>query len=348
MEGSVERTARQPTNGQATIVDVAKLAGLSKSTVSNVIRGAAYVAPETRQRVLEAIEELGYRRNAAARSLVRRRTEVLGVMAGDFNNPFHPEMAALIEREAAARGHTMLLAATGGDPRVETARVQVLLEHRVSALIVLGFSGARETLRQVQSGPPAVFVGFQSPHGASVSVNEQVGASLAVTHLVNRGHRRIGYVSTTLEAEARVDLARLEGYRRVLTEHGIAIDDDLILRVGPYTGERDVRSLVQEYLGRSERPTAIFAASDYTGLEVIDCADELSIDIPDELSLVGFDDIAFARMTRISLTTVAQPLPELARRGVEAAIAANEGKPTSAVLLTPRLVVRTSTGPPPM
>jgi LacI family transcriptional regulator, galactose operon repressor len=332
------------------MVDVAREAGRSKSTVSAVIRGEPHITPETRKRVLDAIDKLGYRRNAAARYLARQRSDALGVVVGDFRNPFHAEMAILVEQEAAKRGYTTLLATTGDDEEVQAARIRVLLEHRVAAIIFLAFAGPKRALAQIPKDTAAVFVGFQTALGPSVSVDEATGTSLVITHLVNLGHTRIGYVTITGAAERYTEQPRLHTYQQVLEQTGLTYDERLVLQVSASDangGPGDAHARLQQYLTRHERPTAIFAASDYTALEIIECADQLGIAIPRDLSLVGFDDIATAGTTRISLTTVAQPFRELAAEGVEAAIARIEGRQAKPRLLTPQLVVRNSTGPPP-
>jgi LacI family transcriptional regulator len=348
----VKRASRRQGTGSGspTIVDVAREAGRSKSTVSAVIRGEPHVTPETRRRVLEAIDKLGYRRNAAARSLARRQSDALGVVVGDFRNPFHAEMAVLVEQEAAKRGYTTLLATTGDDEEVQAARIRVLLEHRVAAILFLAFAGSGRALAQIPDDTATVFVGFRTSLGPSVSVDEVTGTSLVITHLVNLGHTKIGYVSITGAAERYTEQPRLRTYRKQLEASGLIHDKRLTLQVGvsETNGGRDAaRARLQQYLTGQHRPTAIFAASDYTALEIIESADQLGIAIPRDISLVGFDDIAMAGTTRTSLTTVAQPFRELAAEGVETAIARIEGKRAKPRLLTARLIVRGSTGPPP-
>jgi DNA-binding LacI/PurR family transcriptional regulator len=338
---------RRSDAGNPTIVDVAKAAGVSKSTVSNVLRGETRYTPETRDRVLEAIEQLGYHRNAAARYLVRQQADVLGVVVGDFANPFDAEVAALLEQEAATRGYTTLLATTSGDADIETARVQTLLQHRVGAILFLAFSGRRRALEPIPATTPVVFVSFHSSLAPSVSVDNVAGAALAVRHLLDHGHKRIGYVSTTLAADPEADAARFQGYLRALDEAGIASAPDLVVRTGRRNGKRDEPVSLEDFLGNPKRPTAVFAASDNTALEVMDTADHLGLRIPEDISLVGFDDIAVARLKRVSLTTVAVPLRDLARVSIETAIARIEGHRVRVKRLPARLVVRGSTGPPP-
>lgn len=332
-----------------TVVDVADRAGTSRQTVSNVIHGRAHVRAETRKRVLAAIAELGYRPNVTARYLKRQRTTVLGVVVGDLANPFYSEVAAHIERHAAHHGYTMLLASTGGDRKDERTRVESLLEHRVAAIVFLAYSRNRRVIEQADQHTRCVFVGgLPSPHGVFIGVDERKTAAAATAHLVGLGHRRIGYVNTTVSSHPDVDKARLAGYRRALTAAQIDPDDALVVRLGSGLDvpAASLRQALRDLLTAPDRPTAIFAAADYTALQVMDCADSLGLAIPDDLSIVGFDNIALATLKRISLTTVAYPFDELARLSVEAAIGKLRHPLNGNRLLEPELIVRSSTAPP--
>jgi LacI family transcriptional regulator len=334
-----------------TIIDVARRAGTSKSTVSNVLQGKEHVQAATRARVLEAIDALGYRMNVAARHL-RQRPNVLGVMMGDLRNPFHAEMAVLIEQYAYAAGHTILLVTTDGSPEREAQRIQALVEHRVGAVLFAAFSGKSAVLDLIPPETPRVFVSFANRAGRSVTVNERLGARLAVEHLLALGHTRIGYASTSLEHEPpRSDQARYAGYRRTLAAHGIDTAGLPSVRI---VGEADapanlVREQLMALLTGRDRPTAVFAYSDFTAIEVMEAADAVGLEIPRDLSVVGFDDVGIARIPRIALTTVAQPMAKIAERAVRIAVTPQDGGPlprSRDVRLDPTLVVRGSTAPP--
>ncbi|MFZ2050318.1 MAG: LacI family DNA-binding transcriptional regulator [Solirubrobacteraceae bacterium] len=330
-----------------TVVDVANLAGTSRQTVSNVIHGKAHVREQTRKQVLAAIAELEYRPNAAARYLKRQRTTVLGVLVGDLGNPFYSEAARHIEHYAEQRGYTMLLASTGGERETEQRRVESLLEHRVAAIIFLAYSSQRPTIDHI----PCVFVaGLPTSHGVFIGVDERKSAEQATSLLLSLGHRRIGYVNTIVSSHPDSDKVRFAGYRRALSKAGIALEDTLIVRLGSgiQTPEAERERSLRRLLSGPDRPTAVFATSDYTALQVMDCADSLELAIPRELSVVGFDNTTSSALQRISLTTVAYPIHELARLSVEAAIDALESSPKrTRILLQPELIVRGSTGPAP-
>jgi DNA-binding LacI/PurR family transcriptional regulator len=343
------------TKRRATIIDVARQAGTSKSTVSNVIHGRDYVRPETRDRVLDAMRELDYHVNAAARALVRQRTDVLGVVVGSLENPFHAEIASRIEREARSQGHAMLLASTGGDVEGEGPVISSLIEHRVDAILFVSFSGSPATLASIPSEVPFVFVTLRDPRAPSVSVDDQAGAEAAVRHLLELGHRRIAYVSTTLSGEPVPDAARFRGYERALRNAPDRSGDfEVALRVDGLTSDRareSAAAAIRDLLEADPSPTGIFAASDLTALEVLSCAQDLGLSVPADLSVVGFDDIAIARLARIPLTTVASPVAEIAKRATRSAISLAAGQALDElrepeVLLEPTLVVRGSTAPP--
>src|SRR6266702_8092156 len=178
-----------------TILDVASHAGVSKSTVSNVVRGLPGVADSTRRRVRTAIKQLGYRPNILARQLVQQRTNILGVVVGDLANPFYAEMAKSVERHAAARGYTAMFCNTEGDSQSELAGVETLLEHRVAGSVFLAVSGDSRTMQEtLQHQIPAVFVSCGAEWGDVVSVDDEGGGRMGTVHLVDAGHRRIAYL----------------------------------------------------------------------------------------------------------------------------------------------------------
>src|SRR5256714_7868546 len=185
-----------PMRRPPTILDVASHAGVSKSTVPNVVRGLPGVSEATRRRVRFAIDEFGYRPNVLARQLVQQRTSILGVVVGDLANPFFAEMAKSVERHASARGYTAMFCNTEGDSQSELAGVETLLEHRVAGIVFLAFSGASRTMQEtLQHQIPAVFVSCGAEWGDVVSVDDEVGSRLRAKPLIEFGHRRIAFLS---------------------------------------------------------------------------------------------------------------------------------------------------------
>lgn len=342
---------RAPHEREPTIHDVARAAGVSKSTVSNVIRGADGVADETRERVLAAATRVGYRPNALARNLVRRRTTTVGIVVGDFSNPIYSELAKLAEVGLAGAGLATMICNTDGHPARELEKLEMLLEHRVAGILMLQFSGERATLQRLRASGTSVVILSQWVEDAdSVGLDERRGADLAVSHLVGLGHRRVAYLSSEL-VEPPTDSARLAGYEDALRREGIAYDASLVVRLGHpayLRSDRDLRRTLGELFALDDPATAVFASNDLLAVDVLETVEELGLAVPRDVSLVGFDDIQMAGLSRIALTTVAQPCEELARLGIELLLQRIDGAhgPPREIRLEPSLVVRGSTAPP--
>jgi len=333
-----------------TIHDVASHAGVSKSTVSNVVRGLPGVSEATRHRVRAAIDELGYRPNVLARQLVQQRTSILGVVVGDLANPFFAEMAKSVERHAAARGYTAMFCNTEGDSQSELAGVETLLQHRVAGIVFLAFSGDARTMREVmQHQVPAVFVSCGADWGDVVSVDDEFGGRLGTSHLIEAGHRRIAYLSIP-ELEDESDRVRWVGYCAALKEAHIG--PPLRISWSPPSDHARIdgleRPLLDVFTG-ADRATGVFASNDVAAIALQEFADRVNLHVPDDISIVGFDDVPMAGLARIALTTVAQPRDELAGLGI-ATIADRierrlKGPPTRK-LVDVNLVARRSTASP--
>lgn len=346
MDGDAETRRR----GHPTILDVARAAGVSKSTVSNVIRETGSISAETRSRVRAAIEQVGYRPNAVARSLVRQRTTTVGIVVGDLANLFYSELAKLVERHTSAAGYAAMICNTDGHPESERLRVGSLLEQRVAGIVMLQFSGDGEVLDEVRRrGVPLVVVSGWEPASDWVAVDDAAGVELGVRHLLELGHRRIAYLSSEL-VEPSADAARMTGYRRALSGHGIEPDPALTLRWEHPAYLRDdaaLRAGVARLLASDEPPTAFSVSNDLVAVDLLETLEGLGLRVPEDVSVVGFDDIAIAGLARVSLTTIAHPRERLAEVGTRILIERIEGdeSPLRQVQLAPALVVRRSTSP---
>ncbi|HEY3073237.1 MAG TPA: LacI family DNA-binding transcriptional regulator [Candidatus Limnocylindrales bacterium] len=312
----LERLSAEPTGRLPTLGDVAALAGVSRSTVSNVVRGSDVVAPRTRRRVAAAIEQLGYRPNALARQLLRGRASTVGVIARDLRNPFTAEMASFVEREVARFGFAAMFCATESDSDREEQAVRLMIENRVSGLVFLsylenpGLVGSR-----INGQTPTVFIAADEPWADSVTVNEQRGGELVAEHLIELGHRRLAFVGPT--SRDRADSRRLEGFMRIATSRGL---EPAVIAWDPPDGKvmlDDHAASWSEILTAGRRVTGIFAANDFAAIDLLDVADSIGIRVPKDLSIVGFDDVAMASLRRINLTTVSQRREELVRLGIE-------------------------------
>jgi len=330
----------------ATIFDVAREAGVSKSTVSNVIRGVK-VAPETGLRVRKAIEQLRYRPNLLARHLVQQRTNTLGVVIGDLGNPFYAEMAKQIVRAAAVRGYRVMFCNTLGDQEAEVSGLESLLEYRAAGIVFLSQPTDLVRVRRVVEGRvPAVFLTCAADWGDVVSGDDKAGAELATEHLIDLGHKRIAYFADPIVEDA-ADRERQAGYRRVMKRWS--------LDATVFHWDRPPDQLQQEARDRQldrilgSRITAVFSSNDYGAIELLDCADRLGVRVPQDLSVVGFDDVVMAGLARINLTTVCQPQPELATLAVDTIAARVEGElegPPQRKTVRLELIVRGSSAAP--
>lgn len=333
-----------------TIFDVAAEAGVSKSTVSNVVRGVEEVSAGTRERVLAAIERLNYKPNTIARQFVQQRTTMLGVLLGDLSNPYYAQMAQVVERAAFSFGYTTMFCNIEGAEEIATAGVESLLGHRVAGIVFLAYvpRPSRVNLLLQEAGVPIVFLGLSESWGDSVGPQDRAGGRLATEHLLKLGHRRVAYVRTPL-VERSGDRARSAGYRAAMSSAG---REPLTLEWEP--GAETVRIARRELAFREAvtgrgAPTALFASNDIGAIALMEACESVGLVVPEDVSVVGFDDIELAGLHRISLTTVSQPLGFQSERAVSLLLERIDNP-----LISPRHVrvpvelrVRESTAPPP-
>ena len=334
-----------------TIFDVARSAGVSKSTVSNVIRGVNEVSDETRRRVLAAIDDLNYTPNGIARQFVRRRTTMIGVLVGDLGNAYHAQLARVVERALFRSGYTAVFCNIEGDVELAIAGVDALLEQRVAGFLLLA---SIERVPQLpaslrRTGVPTVVIGLRQRWTDSVGPQDREGGRLATQHLVDLGHRRIGYVHTSM-AEASGDRARHAGYRAVLLAAGLEPPPVMWWEPGSETIRvgRTAVNLIDAMRG-PQAPTAVFVWNDFAAIALIEACEAAGVAIPRDLSVVGFDDIAIAGLNRISLTTIAQPLDFQAERAVDFLLERMDGRgpePPRHLSVPVEIRVRGSSAPP--
>ncbi|HEU5373620.1 MAG TPA: LacI family DNA-binding transcriptional regulator [Gaiellaceae bacterium] len=338
------------TRQRPTIVDVAGRSGVSKSTVSNVIRGAANVSDETRKRVLAAVDELGYRPNALARQLVQQRTSTIGVVVGDLTNPIYSELVKLLERHALGLGYTTMVSNTDGHPEREAARIEALLERRVAGIAMLQFSGDRSVIDDLHAeGVPVTVISCFEERADCVTVDESKGLGIAVRHLAELGHERLAYVTSPL-VEEHTNRARHESFLRECERAGceettiLTLDVEAVLAHDAHA-TRELELL----LDSGRRPTGFAAANDIAAIALIEAVERLGARVPQDVSVVGFDGINLGGLSRIGLTTVAQPREQMAETGMQLLMDRIDGLVSSSlrhVLLEPELVVRATTAPP--
>jgi len=323
-----------------TIVDVARAAGVSKSTVSRVLdERLPHSNSATAERVRQVAAELGYVRDPLASGLRRSGTNTLGVIVPRLTDTV---MAMLYEQIVAAsgeRGMFAVVATTEDQPDSETLAVQTLIRRRVDGLIL---TTARFGHPVAQGVPHALALRTDGIGPASLG-DDELGARLAVRHLIDYGHRRIGLVGGPGYASSA--LHRLKGYRLALQDAGLPAGDDLVCgdAFSIEAGESAGRTL----LGRPDRPTAIFAVNDNTAIGVMAAAHALGLSIPDDLSLVGYNDIPVVSRLPVPLTTVRVPFRQIATNALDLLNDARRDTAPRTVVTPPTLIPRRSTGPAP-
>jgi len=341
--------ATQPYARPPTIHDVARVAKLSKSTVSNVIRNAIGVHPATRERVKAAIVELGYQTNIVARQLVQQRTSILGIVIGDLGNPFHAEMTKLIEGFAAAHGYQIMICNAHSERESDFSGIQRMLEHRVAGLLFLSCGPVAERARHlIGDRVPAVFVSCNVGWGDVVSVDERAGAQAATAYLIAEGHRRIWHLTDSVP-DWNGPCERHQGYAEAMSLAGLRPLAVWLGRGGDIAMVEGTPTPIADALLGESGPTAVFAVNDARALQIMGAAEKLGLTVPDSLSVLGFDDAAWASHARMRLTTVAQPKEQLAQLAVETLVrrvgGLAAGEP-SRQFLGFQLILRESTAAP--
>jgi LacI family transcriptional regulator, repressor for deo operon, udp, cdd, tsx, nupC, and nupG len=354
MSSVVRRTGSQPTAGSgpgrtATIREVAERAGVSTATVSRVLSGDPVVAADTRQTVLEAVAALRYAPNAAARNLRTLRSRKLLVTVPDIANAFFAVILQSIENAALRAGYAVLLGDTQHDPKREDRYAQMLLTREADGLIFLGHRLPSAIAHLVRASAPdrAPIVNaceFSPSLGVpSVHIDNVKAGSDAVDHLCGLGHRRLAVITGPLESPLSRD--RLKGVQKSAKGHGVerqlvVIHGDFSVRSGISGGD--------QLLGQKKRPTAVFCFSDEMALGVLRASRERGLRVPEDLSVMGFDDMRFAQYAEPPLTTIRQPMQEIGEEAVRLLLRILNRELSEAVSVTlPHdLVVRLSTAPP--
>lgn len=329
----------------ATIKDVARVAGVAPSTVSNYFTGKANVSEETRARIEKAVRQLGYRPNVAARSLRLSQTKSIGLVVPNIANPFFAEIVQAIGLACQRLGYSLLLSASNGDDSRENELVHNLFKQHIDGMLIIHTGRDRQDLPFADNPPlPIVFVDREVEGCASVATDNYMGGRLAARHLAKLGHRRIGILAG--DAHVRNVQQRIEGFQDELAQHGLAIDPNLVIKgAQSFETGRDVHFLMV----RPEPPTAIFATNDIIALGAWHKLNAMGYRIPDDISIVGFDNIEMSDWTLPPLTTVNQDKRELGRQAVALLVKTIQSKSSTyeTIYVPPTIVIRGSTGPSP-
>jgi LacI family transcriptional regulator len=326
-----------------TLADLAREAGTSASTASRALSGRGYVSAEARDRLLAAADRLGYVPNASARTLKQRTSRVVGVVVSDLSNQFYARLAAGVEQTLREADYQMMVLGDNSESDEEIAGARAFLAIRAPGVIMTPVGSDAADLLAAQ-GVAVVEVDrrLASSDCDAVVIDNEGGAYQATTHLIELGHRRIALLG--IDTDWTTDAGRLAGYRAALADGGITADERLVVRV-PVHAEDAFEQI--DALMREDAPTAIFAANNL----LAECAWRVLRDrglrIPDDVSLVGFDDVPWMEMVEPGITVVAQPTLELGRCAARLLLRrlADPGLPRAVECLEPALVVRGSTGP---
>jgi LacI family transcriptional regulator len=335
---------------KTTIKDIARLANVSHTTVSRALNDKSRIKSETKEKILSIAKELNYRPNFIARSLVMRRSKTLGLVITTIANPFYTELSQGIEATAISLGYNIILCSTHYDLSAEKQYIDMLRSKGVDGIIFTSaHMGDINILALAEEGFPIILVNRRTYHPVVrekvdyVGVDNIRGGFLAVEHLIRLGHKRIGVIGGS--SESSVGFERLEGGKKALAAYGLDVISDYFLegdflRGSGYAGGK-------KFLEMREPPTAIFATNDYMALGAYQAIIEEGVRIPEEIALVGFNDIEFASMKGIELTTIGQKKYEMGTLAVKTLLERVEGTRVESpkeFILEPELIIRKTCG----
>ena len=329
----------------STIHDVARLAGVAPITVSRVINNSGYVSDKTRERVQAAIDELGYVPNIIARSLRSKRTNTLALVITDITNPFFTSLARGVEDTASDAGFNVIFCNTDESIQEEEKYVNLLLQKQVDGILLVPAHSASPSIKLIQEQGTPVVILDRKVFNAKVDVvrcDSELGAYQLTRLLIEKGHCTIAIFSGPEGVSTAED--RVKGYWRAMTEAGIA--NPGLVFYGLYTQASGYEN-AQRALALSPRPTAFFAGNNFIASGALKAFQEVGMKIPDDFSMVTFDDLPLPIMAEPILTVVRQPAYEMGRRGTQLLLARLSGeapKKSSEILLPIEIVVRQSTG----
>lgn len=343
-----------------TVYDIAREAGVSVATVSRVLNNTAPVKKTTRDKINTLIDKYQFQPNALARSLFKKETSMIGVILPDITNPFFPEVLAGLEQELRMKGYTIFLCDTvsvNADYEEQYTResqyLSLLLEKQVDGLVMIGgrINLAKPDKRLVQEVAevskrlPLLLINGNLPGQKlnRIYVNEKAGAMLATEHLIGLGHQHIAFVGGYRKMSNT--LQRIQGFSSAMDKHGLTVRPEWMLD-GGFSVERG-KLFMRELLASPERPTAVFCANDLVAIGVMKEAYKAGLRVPDDLSIVGFDDIPFASHSIPELTTVSLKCYDVGKGAAELLHGLiSKSKVRRETVIEPELMVRESTAPP--
>jgi LacI family transcriptional regulator len=335
---------------KVTIKDVARMAKVSHTTVSRALNDKSRIKNETKEKILNIAKELKYRPNFIARSLVMRRTKTLGLVITTIANPFYTELSQGIETTAIRLGYNIILCSTNYDVSVEKQYIDMLRSKGVDGIIFTSaHMGDPNIIGLGEEGFPIILVNRRTYHPTVrekvdyVGVDNILGGFLAVEHLIKLGHKQIGVIGGS--SESSVGFERLQGGKKALAAYSLEERGDYFLegdflKGSGYQGGKT-------FLKMNEPPTAIFATNDYMALGTYQAIVEEGMKVPEDIALIGFNDIEFTSMKGIELTTIGQKKYEMGAVAVKTLVERIEGRetgPSKEIILEPEMIIRKTCG----
>ncbi len=326
-----------------TIYDIAREANVSIATVSKVINGIGRVSDATRKRVLQIVADLNFEPNVVASALAGGNTRTIGLLLPDVNNPYFSEIVRGAEDEAFGRGYSVLICNTDHNAKKEHEYIRTLRQKQMDGIAIATGSTPAQTIEELVEGKIPVVLLSRSILGASVAtvaVDSYAGGRLAAEYLISLGHKAVGYLSEPLTVTSSVE--RLRGFQEVMDEHGRTTVLSSDHGFGITTGQRMAAQLLS-----NPEITALFGANDQLAVGALQACREMGRKVPEQISVVGFDDTVFAKIVTPTLTTVAQPMYQMGAQTLRLLIEAIETgvQPTKSIVFPPELMIRESAGP---
>jgi len=336
-----------------TIKDIAKQAGVSHSTVSRALRGSSLISDDTTSLIKQTASDLGYLPSAAARSLKTNRSQALGVIVSNIDDPYFSEILQGIEEVAQSHSYSLFMAASQRDSQREQTIVQAMRERRVDGVIICSTAFSDEQSQQLSKyGIPIVVVNNQAAEDYRYSIyhDDVYGSRQLTRHLIQLGHRKIAYLGNSHSGRTTQD--RLAGFRQEMESAGLSIPANFLYEI-PGSELQNTVSAVQHFLDSADYPTALVCFNDMMAIGVLKNLQQRGVRVPEEFSITGFDNIVFSNYTNPPLTTFDQPKRFIGQKAAELILSLLAS--TSAVnvpeqkiqILRGNLLVRASTAPPP-
>ncbi|WJV56186.1 ribose operon transcriptional repressor RbsR [Prodigiosinella aquatilis] len=326
--------------------DVARLAGVSTSTVSHVINNNRFVSDAIRNKVMNVVDQLNYAPSAVARSLKINQTRTIGMLLTASSNPFYAEVVRGVERCCYERGYSLILCNTEGDHDRMSRSLETLLQKRVDGLLLMcteSYMPSPDILRRYPS-IPTVMMDWAPFEGSSdvIKDNSLQGGEMATNYLISQGYQKIACIAGPQDKTTAYN--RLVGYRNAMNQAGLSVFDDYVM-VGDFEFETGFRAM-QQLLLLKDRPDAVFTSNDAMAVGVYHALYQAGLSVPDDMSVVGYDDIELARYMSPPLTTIHQPKDELGELAIDTLLHRLEHPDTepNVLVLTPELIVRESVG----